>query len=106
VSPWIFLAGAIVVEVCATVALRASEGFSRLWPSLFVPVGYGTAFFLLSQCLKAGFPLGTAYAVWASLGVVLVAIAGRLLFADPLTPRMIAGIGIIIVGVVLVEGVR
>lgn len=105
-SPWLALAGAILAEVCGTLALRASDGFSRLAPTLVIPVGYGIAFFLLSQCLKAGMPLGTAYAVWSSLGVVLVAIAGRFLFADPVTPRMIAGIGIIIVGVVLVEGAR
>lgn len=103
-SPWIFLAGAILAEVCGTLALRASDGFSRPVPTVIVPVGYGIAFFLLSRCLKAGMPLGTAYAVWASLGVVLVAIAGRFLFADTLTPRAIAGIAIIVVGVVLVEG--
>ncbi len=102
-SPWLLLAGAIMAEVGGTLALRASDGFTRAAPSAIVPFAYGFAFFLLSRCLKAGMPLGTAYAVWASLGVVLVAIAGRLLFADALTLRAIVGIGIIIAGVVLVE---
>jgi len=65
-NPWLFLTGAIVAEVCATLALRASEGFSRPMPSLVVPLGYGVAFFMLSRCLKAGMSLGVAYAVWAS----------------------------------------
>lgn len=103
---WFLLAGAILAEVCGTLALRASDGFSRWRPSAIVVVGYGVAFFLLSQCLKAGMPLGTAYAVWSSLGVVLIAVAGRFLFDDPVTARTILGIGFIIVGVVLVEGAR
>jgi small multidrug resistance pump len=103
-SPWVFLAAAILAEVCGTLALRASDGFTRLLPTVVVPIGYGVAFYLLSRCLRAGMPLGTAYAVWASLGVVLVAIAGRFLFADPVTPRTMVGIAVIILGVVLVEG--
>ncbi len=102
-SPWVYLAGAIVAEVCATLALRASAGFSRVLPSLFVPVGYGAAFFLLSRCLTAGMPLGTAYAVWASLGVVVVALAALVLFHEPLTVRMMGGMVLIVAGVVLVE---
>jgi small multidrug resistance pump len=104
VNAWYLLAGAILAEVCGTLALRASDGFSRVLPSAIVVVGYGTSFFLLSRCLKAGMRLGTAYAVWSSLGIVLIATAGRFLFDDPVTTRMMFGIGFIIVGVVLVQG--
>jgi small multidrug resistance pump len=69
---WLFLAIAIVGEVVATAALKSSEGFTRLAPSLIVLAGYSAAFYLLSLALKS-IPVGIAYAVWAGLGIVLVA---------------------------------
>jgi small multidrug resistance pump len=105
-NSWIFLAGAILAEVCGTLSLRASDGFTRPLPSAIVVLGYGTALFLLSRALKIGMPLGTAYAVWCSIGIVLVALAGRVLFKDILSAQTMVGIGIIIVGVVTVQLAR
>ena len=97
------LACAIAAEVIGTLALKAAEGFTRLYPSILVLLGYGAAFLLLSQVLALGMPVGTAYAIWASLGVVLVAVAGHFIFGEALTARAMVGIGLIIVGVILVE---
>jgi small multidrug resistance pump len=99
----LLLACAIAAEVIGTLALKAADGFTRLYPSILVVLGYGAAFVLLSQVLKLGMPVGTAYAIWASLGVVLVAVAGHFIFGEVLTARAMAGIGLIIVGVILVE---
>lgn len=100
---WLFLAGAIVVEVAATLSLRASDGFRRkIW---LIPVvgGYLAAFALLSVSLSLGMPVGVAYGVWSACGVALVALLGKVLFAEPLTWVMGLGIGFIIAGVVTIE---
>ena len=78
------LAGAILSEVVATLSLRASEGFSRGGPTALMAVGYVVSFVLLAQALKRGMGIGVAYAVWAGVGVALVAILGRVLFNEPL----------------------
>ncbi|MCF6390067.1 multidrug efflux SMR transporter [Mycobacterium sp. MBM] len=100
---WLALAGAIGMEVLATLALRASDGFRRR--SWIVPVaaGYLVSFYLLWLSLSLGMPVGVAYGIWTACGVALVAIAARLLFRDPLTWRMLAGIGLIIAGVLTIE---
>lgn len=95
---WVFLAMAIVAEVVATSSLKASEGFSRLWPSLVVVVGYGVAFYLLGLALRT-IPVGTAYAIWAGLGIVLVAAAGWLVFGQKLDAWGIVGMVLIVSGV-------
>ena len=97
------LAGAILSEVVATLSLRASEGFSRAGPTALMAVGYLVSFVLLAQALKRGMGIGVAYAVWAGVGVALVAILGRVLFNEPLSPVTAAGIALIIGGVVIVE---
>ena len=100
---WFLLAGAIVTEVMATLSLRASEGGrKKIW---LVPVvlGYGTAFTLLAMTLSAGMAVGVAYGVWAACGVALTAVAGRVLFKEPLTAVMAGGIALIIGGVLLIE---
>ena len=73
---YIYLAIAVVAEVIATSALKASEEFTKLWPSLIVIVGYSVAFYLLSLCLKT-IPLGVMYAIWSGLGVFLVLLQGN-----------------------------
>jgi len=103
VLTWALLAGAILTEVAGTLALRASEGFSKLVPSLIVVAGYIVSFVLLAIVLDRGLPVGVAYAIWAGIGVALVAILGKLLFDDPLTALSALGIALIIAGVVLVE---
>jgi small multidrug resistance pump len=100
---YLLLACAIVAEVIGTIALKASDGFTRLAPSILVVVGYGAAFVLMAQLLKFGMPVGTVYAIWASTGIALVAVAGFFLFGEALSGKSLAGIALIIAGVVLVE---
>ncbi len=100
---WLTLAGAIVIEVLATLGMRASDGFrNRRWIAPVV-IGYITSFALLSITLSLGMPVGIAYGVWSACGVALVAMVARVLFAEPLTPLMVAGIALIIGGVLTIE---
>jgi small multidrug resistance pump len=99
---WVLLAIAIVCEVAATISLKLATDGRRRWYAV-VAVGYVTAFSLLAGALALGLPIGVAYGVWAATGVALTAVLGRLLFRDPLTWTMGAGIALIIAGVVLVE---
>ena len=100
---WLALAGAIVVEVCATLSLRASDGFrQRAWIAPVI-IGYLISFALLWWTLQLGMPVGIAYGVWSACGVALVALAARALFGEPLTPLMMAGIVLIIGGVLTIE---
>ena len=100
---WLALAGAIVVEVCATLSLRASDGFrKRAWIAPVI-IGYLISFALLWWTLQLGMPVGIAYGVWSACGVALVALAARALFGEPLTPLMMAGIVLIIGGVLTIE---
>jgi len=93
---------AILSEVAATSALKASDGMTRLWPSTLVVAGYAAAFFLLAQTLKT-LPVGLAYAIWAGVGVVGVALVGIFLFGEVMTPVKALGIALIIAGVILVQ---
>ena len=100
---WLALAGAILVEVFSTLGLRASDGFrKRKWIAP-VLIGYVTSFALLWLTLSLGMPVGIAYGVWSACGVALVAVLARALFAEPLTRVMVAGIGLIIAGVLVIE---
>jgi small multidrug resistance pump len=100
---WLALVGAILVEVVATLSLRASDGFrKKAW---IVPViaGYLVSFYLLWLSLSFGMPVGIAYGVWTACGVALVAIIARFLFAEPLTWVMASGIALIVAGVLTIE---
>lgn len=99
---WLFLGIAIVAEVAATSSLKASEGFTKLWPSLFVVMGYAVAFYFLSLTLKV-IPLGISYAIWAGLGIVLMAVVGWLIFGQKLDLAGIFGMALIILGVVVIN---
>jgi small multidrug resistance pump len=101
--PWLFLVGAILSEVVATTALKLSEGFSRLVPSIVVVVGYVAAFGLLSQALTRGMAIGVAYGVWAAAGVALVAIIGAVFLGEGLTWVQAGGIALVIAGVLALE---
>lgn len=101
--PYLFLALAIVSEVVATSALKLSEGFTRLVPSIVVVVGYLAAFGLLSQALTRGLGLGLAYGIWAAAGVALVAVVGVVVFGESLTWVQVGGIGLVIAGVLALE---
>ena len=97
-KPWVLLAAAIVAEVIATSALKSSDGFSRLWPSLLVVAGYGAAFFLLSLTLRA-IPVGIAYAVWSGVGIVLVAAIAWLVHGQRLDAPAVLGMALIVAAV-------
>jgi small multidrug resistance pump len=99
---YLLLLIAIIAEVTATSALNASNGFTKLIPSLIVIVGYGVAFYCLSLTLKS-IPLGIAYAIWSGLGVVLTAIVGLLLFKQKLDVAAIAGLSLIVMGVIVLN---
>ncbi|MDJ0833227.1 MAG: multidrug efflux SMR transporter [Gammaproteobacteria bacterium] len=99
---YLYLAIAILAEVAATSALKASEGFTRLVPSLIVVFGYGLAFYFLSLVLRT-IPLGITYAVWAGLGVVLVAIAGIFLYQQVPDLPAIIGMALIVAGVLVIH---
>ncbi|MET9895763.1 multidrug efflux SMR transporter [Streptomyces sp. NPDC006465] len=96
------LAGAIAAEVGATTAMKYTEGFSRLWPSLLTVLGYVVAFALLAQTLKT-VSVGTAYAIWAGVGTAAIAAIGMLFLGEGLTAAKAAGIALIIGGVVLLN---
>lgn len=99
---WLYLCIAIAAEVIATSALKASDSFTRIVPSLIVIAGYCTAFYLLSLTLQR-IPLGVAYAVWSALGIVLVTIVGAVRFGQSLdTPAQI-GITMIVCGVLIIN---
>lgn len=99
---WLFLSAAIVCEVIATSALKSSEGFSRLWPSLIVATGYMAAFYFLSLTLKT-IPVGVAYAIWSGAGIVLIALIARVFLGQTLDIPAIIGLSLIVAGVVVLN---
>jgi small multidrug resistance pump len=96
------LAVAIVAEVVATSALRASEGFTRLIPSVLVVLGYGISFYLLSLTLKT-IPVGIVYAVWSGVGIVLITLVGAVVFKQIPDLPGVLGMALIIAGVVVLN---
>jgi small multidrug resistance pump len=100
---WLMLACAIALEVMATLFLRVSDGFTKLWPSVVVVVGYGASFVLLSWILRTGLAIGIVYAIWSAFGVTLVTILGILMFDDHVSRLSAVGIAIVVIGVVLVQ---
>lgn len=93
---------AIISEVTGSTFLVKSEGFTKLWPSLAVIVLFSIAFYLLSQVIKV-IPLGIAYAIWAGVGIILTAIIGYFVFKQSLDAAAMAGIGLIVAGVVVIN---
>ncbi len=101
-NPWIFLSIAIIAEVIATSALKASEGFSNTIYSSIVVVGYGIAFYCLSLTLKS-IPVGIAYAVWSGAGIVLVTAIAWIIYGQKLDLWAFVGIGLIVSGVAVLN---
>jgi small multidrug resistance pump len=99
---YLYLTIAIVAEVIATSSLKASEGFTRLGPSLFVVAGYSVAFYSLSLCLRT-MSIGVAYAIWCGVGIVLIALIGWLVLGQKLDIPALAGMSLIIAGVVVIN---
>ncbi len=99
---YVYLAIAIIAEVAATSALKASAEFTRWLPSLIVVVGYGIAFYCMTLVLRA-IPVGITYAIWSGMGIVLITLVGAVLYKQvPDLPAMI-GMGLIVAGVVVIH---
>lgn len=93
---------AIVSEVVATSSLKSSDGFSRFLPSVAVVVGYGIAFYCLALTLRV-IPMGVVYAIWSGIGIVLITLVGWFLFDQKLDLPALLGIGLIGMGVVVMN---
>ncbi|MBS1771999.1 MAG: multidrug efflux SMR transporter [Bacteroidetes bacterium] len=99
---YVYLLIAIVSEVLATSSLKASEGFTKLWPSVIVLVGYGLALYFLSITVKL-MPVGISYALWSGIGIVLVTTAGIILYKQIPDGPAIAGMALILIGVMVIN---
>ena len=99
---YLYLSIAIVAEVIATSALKASDGFTRLGPSLFVVVGYAVAFYFLSLTLRT-MSVGVAYAIWCGAGIVLIALIGWFVLGEKLDVPALVGMALIVAGVVVIN---
>ncbi len=100
--PYVYLVIAIVSEVTATTALKASVGFTKLVPSIIVVIGYSISFYAFALCLKS-IKVGAAYAIWAGVGIVLIAIFGIIIHKETLDLAACLGIGLIVAGVVVLN---
>jgi small multidrug resistance pump len=99
---YVYLILAITAEVIGTTLLKYTEGFTRLWPSVGSLAGYAIAFVLLAQTLKT-LEVGVTYAVWSGIGTAAIAVIGALAFKEPMTAVKIAGMALIIAGVVVLN---
>ena len=100
---WWWLTAAIVCEVCGTLALRSSDGFTRPGPVAIVVIAYSLSFYALSQALARGIALGSAYAIWSAVGIAAITVLGIWIFDDSLTAQQLVGLGIIVVGIVVLQ---
>lgn len=98
----LYLIIAIIAEVIATSALKASNGFSVLWPSMITIVGYAIALFFLSLTLKT-MPMGIAYAIWSGAGIILISTVGLILYKQSLDAAAIMGLSMMILGIVVIH---
>ena len=99
---WVYLGLAIVAEIIATSALQATQGFSKLWPSVLTLAGYALAFYFLSLTLRS-IPLGIAYAIWSGVGIVCVSVIAYFLYKQSLDLPAILGMSMIVGGVVIIN---
>lgn len=99
---YLYLAIAIVAEVIATTALRAADGFTVLIPSAISIAGYVVAFYFLSLTLR-GMPVGIAYAIWSGVGIILVSVAGWVIYRQLLDLPALVGMGLIMAGVIVIN---
>lgn len=102
IKAYIFLLIAILSEVIASTALRATKGFTELVPSVITVVGYAISFYALSYTLGV-FKLGITYAIWSGIGMVLITILGWLVYGQKIDWAGLVGIGLIIAGVVIIQ---
>jgi small multidrug resistance pump len=98
--PYVFLGIAIVAEVLGTSLIKGTEGFTKLWPTLACLVAYGVAFLALAQAVERGMNVGVGYAMWSGLGTTAIVIIGALFLSEPVTAAKVAGVLLVIAGVV------
>ena len=99
---FLYLSVAIIAEVIATSALKASNGFSVLWPSITTFVGYAIAIFFLSMAMKT-IPMGIAYAIWSGAGIILISTVGLLVFKQQLDLPALIGLAFMIIGIIFIN---
>lgn len=99
---WYLLSAAIVAEVIATSMLKSTEGFTRLWPSVIVAIGYETAFILLSLSMRT-IPIGIVYSIWSGVGVSLVTLVAWFFLGQTLDVAGLAGVALIVGGVLVIN---
>lgn len=99
---YVFLLVAIFFEVLATTALKETQGFTRLVPSLVTVVGYALAFYFLAQTLRV-MPIGVVYAIWSGAGILFITVIGWLWFRQSLDLPALAGIALIVTGVLVIN---
>ncbi|GKW48067.1 quaternary ammonium compound efflux SMR transporter SugE [Halomonas sp. NCCP-2165] len=98
-TAWILLVAAGLLEVAWALGLKASEGFTRLWPSLFTLVAMLASFYLLAQAMKV-LPVGTAYAIWVGIGALGTVVLGMLIYGDSATPLRLLSLLLVLAGLV------
>ena len=101
-NKWVYLTLAIFSEVMATASLKSTEGFSKLWPSVIVLVGYSAAFYFLSLTLDT-IPIGVAYAIWSGVGVAAITLVSIFVFDQKIDAAGFVGIGLIVAGVIILR---
>ncbi len=101
-NTYVFLLLAVMFETFGTTCLQASQQFTRLWPTLGVIAGFGAAFYMLSIVLRA-LPLGITYALWSGIGIVLIALSGRIIFGQKLDFPAMLGLALIISGILVIN---
>ena len=101
-NKWIYLTLAIFSEVMATASLKSTEGFTKMWPSVLVLVGYSAAFYFLSLTLDT-IPIGVAYAIWSGVGVAAITLVSIFFFDQKIDTAGFIGIGLIVAGVIVLR---
>jgi len=101
-NPYLLLGAAILIEVIATTAMKSSDGFSKLVPSMICGLGYLVSFYLLAQTLKS-IPTGIAYAIWSGVGIVLISLIAWLVHGQKLDGGAMAGMALIVCGVAVIH---
>ncbi|MFT4269383.1 MAG: SMR family transporter [Pantoea sp.] len=101
-NTWLILLTAIAAETFATTMVKASDGFTRLLPSLAVIAGYAVSFYGLSHVVRV-MNLGVAYAIWAGLGICFVSLMARYVFGQRLDLPALVGMALIVTGVLIIQ---
>lgn len=101
-NAYVLLGGAIALEVAATTAMKSSNGFTKLLPSILCVLGYCISFYLLAQTLKT-IPTGVAYAIWSGVGIVLISTIAWLFHGQKLDAGAMLGMSLIVAGVIVIN---